>query len=528
MRLDALSLQSISALTMRILILLTGCLMCLVSNAASSLWPVERAWTETEEASYSRWVARLAARQWRSVDVMLKTPNHNALYEESDRSLKFRADCADLPYVLRAYYASKRRLPFLYNTVDGGRYGSRTNHTRKTVDNLSYPSSLQSFYRAIERDVHSGNFRTSPETTDSFTYPVAIHPTTVRPGCVFYSPDGHVCIVAAVHRDGSVFLLDAHPDQTITRIRFSPKLRVAHPRNFGGFRAYRKVIATARGDIQWHGDNRHQANFGTEQYAFKDFHGDVSSRLATVRIDPIAAFDAYVRDDLLRDLLNREEAVQIGWKIAQERAISIPSNIYNATGDWEAYSTPSRDLRLRLAFLHLPKEIQRHLDLFTTHPDRLKTRYRTREQLGRALLKRKETLFKKLSVHYGHSSGEQVRVTLSDIESRLFQLSFDPNHAPELRWGGSGEELGNLAALSPRHNANFDRQQPWRNRLTKKQGPMRSTDRDNPAAPPYHDLSEQIEAVIRNQQSATTLTMPAIPRAMSFARLRSLLRKRAP
>jgi hypothetical protein len=36
---------------------------------------------------------------------------------------------------------------------------------------------------------------------------------------------------------------------------------------------------------------------------------------------------------------------------------------------------------------------------------------------------------------YTNSAGELVHLTLLDIEQRLYDLSFDPNHPPELRWG---------------------------------------------------------------------------------------------
>ncbi|HOM48269.1 MAG TPA: hypothetical protein PK491_07110, partial [Candidatus Hydrogenedentes bacterium] len=36
---------------------------------------------------------------------------------------------------------------------------------------------------------------------------------------------------------------------------------------------------------------------------------------------------------------------------------------------------------------------------------------------------------------YTNSKGKTVTLTLKDIEERLYDLSFDPNHPPELRWG---------------------------------------------------------------------------------------------
>ena len=37
--------------------------------------------------------------------------------------------------------------------------------------------------------------------------------------------------------------------------------------------------------------------------------------------------------------------------------------------------------------------------------------------------------------HYTNSAGRQVELTLDDVMFRLFDLSFDPYHCPEYRWG---------------------------------------------------------------------------------------------
>jgi hypothetical protein len=65
-----------------------------------------------------------------------------------------------------------------------------------------------------------------------------------------------------------------------------------------------------------------------------------------------------------------------------------------------------------------------------------------RGNLARALVAEKDRIFKTKTMEYTNSAGEKVALTLLDIEKRLYDLSFDPNHAPELRWGaplGSAE-----------------------------------------------------------------------------------------
>jgi hypothetical protein len=60
--------------------------------------------------------------------------------------------------------------------------------------------------------------------------------------------------------------------------------------------------------------------------------------------------------------------------------------------------------------------------------------------LGRDLLRVYEEEAGKVVVKYRRTSGGWVELNLEEIEERLFRLSFDPYHGPELRWGAVGTE----------------------------------------------------------------------------------------
>jgi hypothetical protein len=67
---------------------------------------------------------------------------------------------------------------------------------------------------------------------------------------------------------------------------------------------------------------------------------------------------------------------------------------------------------------------------------------RSQSDLAHAFIAEKDRLFKDHTMTYTNSKGDKIPLTLSDIEARLYDLSFDPNHPPELRWGapkGSAE-----------------------------------------------------------------------------------------
>lgn len=464
--------------------------------ARASAWPVEREWTDEEERAYSAWFQRLATKSWRSTNAMLHS-DLNTLLDEEDKGVYYYADCGDLPYIIRAYYAYKRRLPYVANFISGGRYTTRGNTTSSTFDNLSHEGSAQSFFAKLG-GVHSGNFRTEPDATDSFTYPVAINRNDLRPGMVLYSPNGHVAMVANIADDGSIKLVDAHPDQSVTHITFGPKLEVRSRTFSGGFRHFRKCVVQD-GKAVWIRDNSQLPGYSTEQYEFKDYYGSVRQNLLRMKIDPLIAFEKYIREDTFQEALDRRDSVALGWEKARGQAIPVGGNIYDWTGDWENYSTPSRDLRLRLSMLNIPEQARGYIRMLREDPSQLDTPYNSPRALGEALLAAKEKLFATLTFDYINSEGKPVTLSLNDVEKRLFKLSFDPNHAPELRWGAEGDELKTATRKERRYYADYDKQQYWRNRLEKKQGAMAPDDSDNPRQTPRHDLSAMIREAIEEE-----------------------------
>ena len=154
-------------MTMILLALATTVLVVRVAGATA--WPAERAWSPAEEDAFSTWVAEVGVKPRRSVNHLIRDPRHNRLYDPSDLDLHLLADCADLPVVLRAYYAYKRRLPFVLTRVDGSRYSRDGNRTIGTLDNLSYPGDAAAFLRMVPNVLHTGTFRTVPSAPASLT-----------------------------------------------------------------------------------------------------------------------------------------------------------------------------------------------------------------------------------------------------------------------------------------------------------------------------------------------------------------------
>jgi len=222
-------------------------------------WHVTRSWDSAAEAEFGQWVQTIGraveARRCRTLASCLDSPSINPLYVSGRRST-FRADCGDVPYILRAYFAWRRQLPFLHTASVRGERASRdgrysyTNRPASTRRWSDYATPRRLLHD-IGSAVHSGFFRMRPELDDSDTYPVRVDRGAIHPGTAFYDPDGHVLTVYEVRPDGEIRLIDGHPGGSFTSRRFSSQLTLGSSRQGGGFRNFRPMLLR-RGAIPPH------------------------------------------------------------------------------------------------------------------------------------------------------------------------------------------------------------------------------------------------------------------------------------
>lgn len=422
-------------------------------------WPAINRWNDTMEREYAAFVQAIGrgveSRRCGRLDRCLRNPEINTLYDAATEGrLTLDVDCGDLPYVLRAYFAFKRRLPFGYvDAITGSgsdpRYMLRVRPVlfRQWNDYRSPRSVL----RHISDAVHSGMYRVEPTQEQGDFYPIAISRESVRPGTTYYDPNGHVLVVADVRDDGTLFLIDGHPDGSLTWKRFGEAFELGPRFLWGGFKNWRRqtwtgteIVRATNAELpdfdanqQW---NRELwvAGIPREQWlrpppdaprnaiAPGMFHLWVRRTLAApnITIDPVRDFREQLRS-LCRDVLDRVDAVNVALAVRiHQRAHPgvLPFNIYGTTGDWELYSTPSRDARLKASV----REI--HEGLLAIPADSP-----LRPQLVQTW--NEERVQPACQFSYTNSAGATVPLSIDTVLDRLFALSFDPYHCPELRWG---------------------------------------------------------------------------------------------
>lgn len=459
----------------------TACLFLLLAAMPARADAVYRIrsdrWTAADERGYGEFLAALGDSACRSVDACLKSPANP--FRASDPAVRFWADCADLPYFLRFYYAWKRGLPFSYaaqvsprGRARDIRYSASGNRVASRRDVLSGAEALSVMNR-LRDGVSSATYRIDPELEAPLAqdfYSPALAPGGIRPGTVIYDPNGHLAVVYRVERNGRIHYIDAHPDNSLTRGTYDVRFVRSSPGMGAGFKNWRPLHLEGgrrEGGVIVGGrmvpaDNRAIPDFALTQYYGTgarqagswrngqfllgakrvDYYDYVRAMLSggSLHFDPVREIGDMVASNCA-DLHYRAEAVDIALAAgSQNRAQPerLPPNIYGADGDWETYSTPSRDARLKTAFKALRDTAERFLNLWRAKDPSLNYQG---AHLADDMLAAYDRQASACRLSWRRSDGVAMSLGYEEARRRLFRLSFDPHHCAERRWGAEGAEL---------------------------------------------------------------------------------------
>ncbi|CAI8826825.1 hypothetical protein [Methylocaldum szegediense] len=438
-------------------------------NAKAGSARPEVEWDLRHEALYAAWIERLFDAPvdeyptYPSLEPILRDPERNFLHGYlglgEDEKLPATPDCADLPYLLRAYFAWKLGLPVAFRACDRGTSNRPPRCGAVIVDQRfsAKPAPVSAFTelsRRLINTVHSGNMRTSLEDDNTDFYPVALERENLWPGTIYADPYGHVLVVAkwvpqTEDRGGLLLAVDAQPDNSVGRKRFweGTFLFADGVKNAGqGFKAFRPLARDGRNAPRLLNNLELTkqpvvAPYSVEQadLSAEDFYARMTRLINPLGLDAEKAYDA-VLDALVEQLETRVHAVENGEKFMRQHprtVIQMPKgySIFETVGPWEDYATPSRDMRLLIAMevlTRFPERIVRHPELFALAERSPET---VREEIERRHLARTQ----ERQIAYIRSDGSTWRLPVADILARrsAFEVAYNPNDCPEFRWGAS-------------------------------------------------------------------------------------------
>ena len=450
------------------------------SAVTGSLWPLHNTWNRGTENLYSAWIQKLfdapldAPPEWKALHEVLRDRSRNMLFNamglgEDEMGTIMHPDCADMPYYLRAYFAFKMGLPFGYSQCTrGGGGGAPKCFTWFNIQKLDparpigagknstgkksgLAASFAQYIPIVGDAVHSGSGRTAANDDNTDYYPVKLSQDTLRPGTIYADPYGHVLMftkrIAQTADAAGVFLAaDAQPDGTVAIKRFwrGNFLYATNPALGGpGFKRFRPIMRENGGlrrltnaEIA---KNPQYADFSLEpsKLTVEGFYDRMDDVMSPTPLDPVRAMkDAITSLD--EQVKVRVTSVENGrkYQIAGKSEAPMPDGpaIFETTGAWEDFSTPSRDLRLLIA-----------IDVVRGFPDRvarLPGRYAMPKDKSVAEVKAdlQSVLASELAAHkfsYPRSDGSPWTLSLKDVLDRTtaLEMGYNPNDCVELRWG---------------------------------------------------------------------------------------------
>ncbi len=445
------------------------------------------------------------APSWKALHEVLRDPGRNVLFNhlnlsEDQKGHVVRPDCADLPYFLRAYFAFKMGLPFGYAKCTRGGGGkpprcaqwwniekeepppSPPPAEKKIADGgdfLSFfggppapaaapkkpqrPPGLVAGFgyylgTTLANGVHSGSGRTAAADNATDYYPIALTQETLRPGTIYADPYGHILVltkrVAQTGESAGLFLaVDGQPDGTVARKRFwrGNFLFAQDPALGGpGFKRFRPVVRTKGGQRRLtNAEIAKHAAYGdvsldAAKLSVEDFYDRMDDVMSPAPLDPVRALTEAIAalDEQVRA---RVTSVENGrkYQAAGKADVAMPDGaaIFETTGAWEDFATPSRDLRLLIAIdvvRGFPERVARRPERYAMPAG--KTAADIKAELERVLAAE----LKARTFSYTRSDGSPWTLTLGDVLDRMdaLEVAYNINDCAELRWGareGSAE-----------------------------------------------------------------------------------------
>lgn len=405
-------------------ILVTGAL-AFAATSEAAVWETRAQWSERAESEFAKFINELP------LDFFSRpgTP-----YSD------IPTDCADAAYVLRTIFAYERGLPVDYMNWDGKDLSNHTNDFDK------YEAGIP----RLRRFLNQVRLSTDTGTLLRETYPIAINRASVRPGAMFlHSPrrgegpkvyaSAHVFYVQNVSSSGLVTYISSTVPVAVRNLNARNGYVFTPFNENSGYRAW-KWPGTMNQALET------RLNGSEEQFRLGNWRtfselpmGSDGGRSALQRqmqvwtaavrerikgsgsgraINPTEELNAVI-GNILGGVNDRIKIVQDGWRAYQR---NYGGRGCMNEGDYDNYSTPSRDTRIQHELMYLEPAATRYV-----------------RSKGATNVK---TALRRLYAQYRFEVMPGVYADLNQITeafmtTKAISIS-EPEHPPLARWGLTG------------------------------------------------------------------------------------------
>ncbi len=439
------------------------------------VWQPRWAWERDTLNLWSAFVEQLFdfpaddQRTWTNLHDVLRDADRNLLYNHlnlnEDQKLLLQPDCADLPYVLRAYFSWKLRLPYAFRRCSRGTHGHPPTCggpisnliPREAMDEIAAFDHFVN--KQVRSGVHSSSGRTHPEDDQTDLYPVALNRASLTPGTVYADPYGHIMIITKWYPQktgtesayGILMAAEAQPDGTVGRRRFWRGSFLFEPSTDdvgAGFKHFRPIVfdrqtqelSVLSNEELAQSDQFAPYSLQQNQGSRDDFYQTMERLINPLPLDPEKHLISLI-DALDESVRRRVLAVDNGERYLAETnyaTIDMPVGlaIFETTGPWEDFSTPSRDMRLLISIdtvVDFVDQVEKHRDRFS-----LENTVRM-EELKKRLQKRLVEELGSRHIEYRKSDGSTHQLSLKQVVDRrvALEMAYNPNDCIEIRWGAT-------------------------------------------------------------------------------------------
>lgn len=500
-------------------------------------WSIQhKTWSKTHEKNFEEFISTLGKAKKNGVchttNNCLKSPIANPKYYRLNPANigDIYSDCADLPYILRGYFAWMNDLPFTFpNALSQSAPDTPRNTALKAEIKSLYAQHAKAGFirkkilmskikklnrelygnsgadirynlygnkitgkyyvkdgelitdvlRKVANSISTASFRTDASESNlgnlfRDTYPVKIDRNSIKPGTVLYDPNGHIAVVYEVTKNGKILLIDAHPDNSLTAINYGEKFSQTTTYIGGGFSNWRPFTYD-NGDVKAV-SNSQLADYSLEQFKGKkdysidgqklSFHEYVRNKVTDGALvyDPINELSELL-DEVCYDMKERKHAVDLSLDSGLQNKPHpevLPENIYGTDGDWENFSSPSRDARLKASIREGRDLIQKIITGYNNNDSKVVYNgANLLDDLNKVYSKKT----KECKIDLELTNKSKRTVDLDFLIENIYDLSFDPYHCVELRWGLLDNEALASCASSANKMSWYKAQQGLRNRI---------------------------------------------------------------